>query len=170
MHTKMRVKSVSAIGILVAMEIILARFSIHTWNLKIGFSFVPIVVAAILYGPVAGGLVGAIGDIISALLFPVGAYFPGFTLTAYLTGAVFGLCLRRKADLFHVALSVLIVQGVISQVINTYWISFLYGSPFGPLFATRIYQTVAMAAEQTVCILLIDRKLMPVLKAESRLL
>lgn len=54
MHTKMNVRSVSVIGILVAMEIILARFSIHTWNIKIGFSFVPIVVAAILYGPIAG--------------------------------------------------------------------------------------------------------------------
>ena len=90
MHAKISAKSVSMIGIMVAMEVILARFSIHTWNLKIGFTFLPIAVAAILYGPVAGGFVGAIGDVVSAVLFPVGAYFPGFTLTAYLTGAVFG--------------------------------------------------------------------------------
>ena len=55
MQTKINTKSVSIIGILVAMEIILARFSVHTWNLKIGFSFVPIAVAAIFYGPACGG-------------------------------------------------------------------------------------------------------------------
>ena len=164
MHTKISVKSVSVIGILVAMEIILARFSIHTWNIKIGFSFVPIVVAAIFYGPIAGGLVGAIGDVISAVLFPVGAYFPGFTLTAFLTGAVFGWFFRKKVSLGNVILSVLIAQVLISQVMNTYWISFLYGSPFWPLFLTRIYQTAGMFVVQTAGIMLIEKKLMPVLR------
>lgn len=164
MHTKISVKSVSVIGILAAMEIILARFSIHTWNIKIGFSFVPIVVAAILYGFVAGGLVAAIGDVISAILFPVGAYFPGFTLTAFLTGVVFGLFLRKKVTVLNVICSVLVVQILISQFLNTYWISFLYGSPYWPLFATRIYQTIAMSVVQIVCILLMDKRLLPILK------
>ncbi len=161
MHTKMSVKSVSVVGLLVAMEIILARFSIHTWNIKIGFSFVPIVVAAIFYGPIA---VGSIGDVISAVLFPVGAYFPGFTLTAFLTGAVFGWFFRKKVSLGNVILSVLIAQVLISQVMNTYWISFLYGSPFWLLFLTRIYQTAGMFVVQTAGIMLIEKKLMPVLR------
>ena len=164
MHTKMSVKAVSAVGILVAMEVILARFSIHTWNLKIGFSFVPIVVAAIFYGPVAGGLVGAVGDVISAVLFPVGAYFPGFTLTAFLTGMVYGWFFRKKVTVLHTVLAVLVVQGLISQVMNTYWISFLYGSPFVPLFVTRVYQTAAMSVVQAAVILLLDRKLLPAVK------
>ena len=159
----MSVKAVSAVGILVAMEVILARFSIHTWNLKIGFSFVPIVVAAIFYGPIAGGLVGAIGDVVSAVLFPVGAYFPGFTLTAFLTGMVFGWFFQKKVTVWNTVLSVLVVQGVISQLMNTYWISFLYGSPFVPLFLTRLYQTAAMCIVQIAVILLMDRKLLPAL-------
>ena len=37
------------------MEIVLSRFlSLSAWNVKIGFSFVPIALAAILYGPMAG--------------------------------------------------------------------------------------------------------------------
>lgn len=164
MHTKMSVRAVSVIGLLVAAEIILARFSIHTWNIKIGFSFVPIVVAAIFYGPAAGGLVAAIGDVISFILFPVGAYFPGFTLTAFLTGIVFGWFFRKKVTVWNAVLAVLVVQGLISQCFNTYMISVLYGSPFLPLFATRIYQTAAMAVVQTAGILLIDKKLLPILR------
>lgn len=164
MQTKMSVRAVSVIGLLVAAEIILARFSIHTWNIKIGFSFVPIVVAAIFYGPAAGGLVAAIGDIMSFILFPVGAYFPGFTLTAFLTGVVFGWFFRKKVTVFNAFLAVLVVQALISQCVNTYMISFLYGSPYWPLFATRIYQTAAMAVVQMAGILLIDKKLMPILR------
>ena len=164
MHAKISAKSVSMIGIMVAMEVILARFSIHTWNLKIGFTFLPIAVAAILYGPVAGGFVGAIGDVVSAVLFPVGAYFPGFTLTAYLTGAVFAFFLKKKAAIPNIILSVLVVQVLISQLLNTYWISFLYGSPYWALFATRIYQTAAMTVVQIVSLILVVKKLVPVLK------
>lgn len=164
MHTKMSVKSVSAIGILVAMEVILARFSIHTWNLKLGFSFVPIVVAAIFYGSITAGLVAAIGDIVSAILFPVGAYFPGFTLTAFLTGAVFGWMFRKKVTVWNVILSVIVVQWLISQCLNTYWISFLYGSPYWPLFMTRVYQTAVMSAVQVAGIWMIAKKLVPILK------
>lgn len=164
MNTKISARSVSMIGILAAMEIILSRFSVHTWNIKIGFSFVPIVVAAIIYGPVAGGLVGAVGDVVCAILFPVGAYFPGFTLTAFLTGAVFGFCLRKKVNVLNAAFAVLIAQGLISQCMNTYWISFLYGSPYAPLFVTRIYQTAAMAVIQFAGILLIDKKVLPLIR------
>ena len=119
MHTKMSVKSISIIGILVAMEIILARFSIHTWNLKIGFSFIPVVVAAIFYGPVTAGLVGAIGDIMGYILFPVGAYFPGFTLTAFVTGMIFGFFLRKSQSVLNVVLAVLCVQIFVSQFMTT---------------------------------------------------
>lgn len=166
MHTKMSVKSISIIGILVAMEIILARFSIHTWNLKIGFSFIPVVVAAIFYGPVTAGLVGAIGDIMGYILFPVGAYFPGFTLTAFVTGMIFGFFLRKSQSVLNVVLAVLCVQIFVSQFMTTYWISFLYGSPYWALFATRIYQTAAMIAIEIISTLLIVKKVVPVLTRE----
>ena len=166
MHTKMSVKSISIIGILVAMEIILARFSIHTWNLKIGFSFIPVVVAAIFYGPVTAGLVGAIGDIMGYILFPVGAYFPGFTLTAFVTGMIFGFFLRKSQSVLNVVLAVLCVQIFVSQFMTTYWISFLYGSPYWALFATRIYQTAAMIAAEIISTLLIVKKVVPVLTRE----
>lgn len=164
MYTKVNARCVSVIGVLVALEIILSRFTIHTWNLKIGFSFVPVVVAAVFYGPVAAGLVGAIGDVLSAVLFPVGAFFPGFTFSAFLTGIVFGILLRKKQNLPNVLLSVAIVQLCISQGMNTFFISVLYGSPFRALFVTRMYQTLVMSVIQVVSIVLISKKLIPVLR------
>ena len=42
-------------------------------------------IAGALYGPVASLLVGALGDIISIMLVPTGAFFPGFTISGALT-------------------------------------------------------------------------------------
>ena len=63
--------------------------------MKIGFAFVAVFVGAYLYGPVAGAVVGGLGDFLGAILFPIGAYFPGFTLNCALTGVVMGLLLYK---------------------------------------------------------------------------
>lgn len=129
------------IGFCVAMEVILARFlSLHTWNLKIGFSFLPVVAAAYWGGPMAGGLTGALGDLIGALLFPVGAYFPGFTLSAFLDGAVYGAVFRKGIGKKQILLAVLIVQLGISLLLNTFWLTVLFRVSWESLVALRLFQ------------------------------
>lgn len=132
---------ITMIGFCVAMEVILARFlSLHTWNLKIGFSFLPVVAAAYWGGPVAGGLTGALGDLIGALLFPVGAYFPGFTLSAFLDGAVYGAVFRRGIGKKQILLAVLVVQLGISLLLNTFWLTVLFQVSWESLVALRLFQ------------------------------
>lgn len=165
MQTKISTRTISVIGILIAVEVILSRFlSIHTWNLKIGFSFIPVVVAAILYGPFVAGLVGALSDVIGYFIFPVGTFFPGFTLTACLTGIIFALFLHKSHSLIRIIGSVLVTQIFVSLLINTLWISILYGSPYGPLFITRIYQVLAMTIVEIVVIYFLTKKVTPILK------
>ncbi len=131
----------TTLGLCVAMEVILARFlSLHTWNLKIGFSFLPVVAAAYWGGPLAGGLTGLLGDLIGALLFPVGTYFPGFTLTAFLDGAVYGLFFRKRTGLKEILGAVVTVQLGLSLVLNTFWLSLLYQVPWRTLLWLRLFQ------------------------------
>ena len=149
--SKINAKMLVTTAMLVAVEIILNRFlSINAWNIKIGFSFVPIVIAAILYGPVTAGVVGALGDFIGALLFPIGAYFPGFTATAFLMGVVFGLFLHKEQNLKRTVPAVLINQFILGLFVNSFWISILYGSPYGPLLATRVVQAALLTVVQIV--------------------
>ncbi|WP_337617567.1 folate family ECF transporter S component [Acidaminococcus timonensis] len=132
---------ITMIGFCVAMEVILARFlSLHTWNLKIGFSFLPVVAAACWGGPLAGGLTGALGDLIGALLFPVGAYFPGFTLSAFLDGAVYGVIFQKGTGRKQILLAVLIVQLGISLLLNTFWLTVLFQVSWKDLMALRLFQ------------------------------
>jgi len=159
-------KDLVIMAVLIAVEIVLSRFlSISAWNTKIGFAFVPVVIAAVLLGPVYAGIVGAIADLLGAVLFPIGAYFPGFTLTAFLTGLVYGLFLHREQTVPRVIGAVAINQGILSLFLNTFWISVLYGSPFKPLLITRLPQTGILTVVQIVVIIVIA-KVIPRIKKE----
>ena len=124
------------------------------------FSFV---IAALLLGPLWAGITAALADFLGAMLFPVGPYFPGFTLTAFLMGACYGLFLHRKQSLVRVLGAVAVHQFVLSLLLNTLWISLLYDSPFGPLLVSRLPQCALLTAVQVVVIQALVR-LLPQLK------
>lgn len=88
-------------ALLVAISIILARFAsimipIAGFNaLRISFALVPIMLSGIMFGPFVGALTGALADVIGSLLFPMGAFHPGLTLTSALNGAIAGLMFKN---------------------------------------------------------------------------
>ena len=153
-------KRLALVGVLTAMEIVLSRFlSINAWNLKIGFGYVPLVAAAILLGPLYAGIVGALSDFLGAILFPIGPYFPGFTLTQFLMGLAYGLFLYRKESFPRTVGAVVLCQFVLGLFLNTLWISVLYGSPYVPLLSTRVVQSAVLTAVELLTIPLIIRGL-----------
>jgi ECF transporter S component (folate family) len=94
-----RTKTLVFVSLLIAMEVIFTRFlSVQTPILRIGFGFIPVAFAGIMFGPIIAGLTGAVADIIGVLLFPAGSFFPGFTLSAFLGGAAYGVFLHKKPD------------------------------------------------------------------------
>lgn len=163
------VKEMVLISALVAMEIVLSRFlSFNVWNMKIGLAFAPIVVAAILLGPWKAAITAGIADLVGALLFPSGTFFPGFTLTAALIGLVYGIFLYKKQTLPRILMAVGINQLIFSLLLNSLWISILYGAPYVPLLVTRLSQVAILVPVQIIIISLLARTL-PILQRRLKL-
>ncbi len=141
MRRNERLKNLTLCAVLIAVQVVLSRFcSINAWNTKIGFGFVPIVIAAALLGPRGGALVGAMSDFLGAVLFPIGPYFPGFTISLGITGVAFGMATHKKATLWKIIAASLFDQLVLSLLLNSYWISVLFGSPYWGVLSSRIFQ------------------------------
>ncbi len=141
------------LGVLIAADIILSRFlSFNAWNLKIGFSFLPVALGGILFGPLGGAIVGAVGDFLGAILFPIGAYFPGFTATAFVSGLVYGWMLYRERSWTRTIIAAGIHQLVLGLLVNTAWISVLYGSAYFPTLVSRLPQCGALLVIEVVVI------------------
>ncbi len=113
-----------------ALSMVLDRFcSIQTEGWKIGFAFIPIVITATLCGPVYAAAAGAIADFVGAILIPKGIYHPGFTIIGALMGMVYGLFLcGKKLHWWQIVLPTLINNLIFGLLINTIWVSMLYGS------------------------------------------
>lgn len=146
-------------GLMIALEIVLSKLvSINISFLRIGFGFLPIVILAILYGPVWAGIGYAIGDLIGAFVFPTGAFFPGFTATALLTGLIYGWVLyRREISVWRALTASVLVCVICNLLLNTFWLTFIIGKGFNVLLASRAIKELVAIPVMTLLILVMDR-------------
>lgn len=157
---KLSTKDFVLISLLIGLNIVLSRFlSINAWNIKIGFTFVTIYVASYMYGPIIGGLVGGFGDLIGALLFPIGPYFPGFSFTAVLVGILFGVLLKKSDNLPRIIITCLLSEFILSLFLNTFWIHVLYNANYLALLATRVVQSAVMTFVEIITIKMLVKAL-----------
>ena len=154
------------LALLIAMNVILTRFfGIQTPISQIYFSFVPVVLAALLYGPLPAALVGAVGDVLGAVLFPAGAYFPGFTLTSALGGLIYGLFLYKKpAALWRSVSAVLIITVFLNMGLNTLWLWITMGNGVWGLFLSRLPKYFVVAPVQILVTRLLSGRLAAVFR------
>ena len=155
------VKKLAEISLLIALEVILTRFcSINTAILRIGFGFLPIAIIAMMYGPISAGMAYAVGDILGMMIFPSGSFFPGFTLTAFLTGVAYGLVLYKKPKTWwRIILAVCIVCLGINLCLDTVWLHILMGQGYLALLPTRILKVAVMIPIQTILIGIVWKKI-----------
>ena len=83
-------------GLVCAMAIVLEGLPIYLLgpSLKIYFSFLVVGLGCMCYGPCVGMMAGAIIDSVGFLLSSYGEpYFPGYLVTAVLSGLIYGVLL-----------------------------------------------------------------------------
>lgn len=158
-----KLKKLILAGLLIATTIVLNRFlSIKTPILVISFSYIPIMLSAIMLGPWYTMLIAGFADLIGALLFPFGAYFVGYTISAVISGLIYGLFLYRKKEfsnksfILRLILSTLIVLIVCNCLLNTIWIYITTKEALFAILPTRLLKQLIMLPIQVVSIYFID--------------
>ena len=91
-------KNISVLAMLLGIMLICKAFSLPTGfgNLGISLTYIFFAVGAMLYGPVAGLVLGILSDTLGYILYQSSmTFFIGYTLQAALTGFIYGLLLYR---------------------------------------------------------------------------
>ncbi len=147
---KTHTRTLALMGLLIAVQLVLTRFLVYqTPSLRIGFGFLPQAIGSMLFGPVLGAVQGVAEDLLGMLVAPRGVYFPGFTLSALLTGAIYGLYLYKRPKTFlRIALAVLTVSVVVDLGLNTVWLSILLKQAALVLLPGRLLKTAIMVPVQ----------------------
>ena len=154
-NVKKTTVTLTVLAVLTALQVVISMFcTIKTQAINITLTFIPVVIAAKLYGASGAGLVAGLGDIIGWIIHPLGALFPPITLTTILCGMIFGFFLERKTKLIFIIIPVLITQLVFSTFVTPLWLSILYPSKYSYslLLVTRIPQIAVMIAVELIMI------------------
>ncbi len=147
-------------AILIAMNVVLERLLLRyqVWNTDISFGFVVVCFAAAFLGAPYAVAVAGFGDLIGSLLFPFGAYSPGFTATNCIYALIIAEFIYKKATPLNCILGVITTKIVCSLLLNTLWISILYRGGIDAFFivlVTRILQAVLMSIIEISTLLLL---------------
>ena len=112
------IRTITTTGILLAMAVAIRSLAIHiTPDLRIIFTFVPLCVIAMLYGPVICGMSALALDIIGYVIDNRGArgYSPQLALVIVLMGVIYGCFLYREKISF---LMIILARGIVVLVCN----------------------------------------------------
>ena len=139
-------------AMLIAVGIVLGQFSIQiTDTTKVGISFIATQLTATLFGPVVGGLMGGVADVLKFIIKPTGAFFIGWTINAMVGPIIYGMMLyKKKLTLARILISKAIVAVVVNMGLGCLWSSLLYGKAFWVLVGSKAIQQVIQVPVQSI--------------------
>ncbi|MFB9768496.1 folate family ECF transporter S component [Lactiplantibacillus modestisalitolerans] len=143
MYTAPTLKKITLLGILTAMQIVLGSLlSIQFLTTKIAFAFIIVAITARLFSPLVTAGSTGLAYFLGMVLFPKFTFFPGFILTAFLTGLTFGIAFYHQTSLGRILIANFIVVFIWNFVLNSLWLHIMYLTPWGALLTTRFIQEV----------------------------
>ncbi|MDR3050090.1 MAG: folate family ECF transporter S component [Oscillospiraceae bacterium] len=150
-----RTRILAVAGLLAALQIAVDTQALYLFGgtLSIKFGFLLVATSGMLFGPVPAGLQAALADVLTALLFPKGAYFPGYTLTALLSGFVYGCWFYGHTVTWKRALPAKAAINLCLNIgLNTLWISATQGHAVLAILPARAVKNLVLLPIETALI------------------
>ena len=123
-------KRIAYLGIMTALAVITNIFSVtvNSGANSISFNYVICSLAGVFFGPLSGGIVGLLGDLIGCLIAPKGPFNPFVMLSSALIGVLSGLAfmLPKVNAYFKIIIAYLFIFVVCTLGLNTFGLWFYY--------------------------------------------
>ena len=148
-------------ALLIALGIILGQWSVQvTETMKIGISFIATQMTATLFGPVVGGIMGGVADVLKFIIKPTGPFLIGYTISAILGPVIYGVMLYKKPiTLWRILLSKTVVAIFINLLLGTYWSYLYFGAAFWASLPAKLIQQVIQVPVQSIIFYLVMKTL-----------
>ncbi len=156
------VKMLVLSALFVALSIVLGKYLAFNLgdSIRISFENLPVLMSGIFFGPVIGGAVGLIADVVGSLMVGY-SINPFITVGAVCVGVVAGIVaniIKTKNVPFKVYPSVLIAHAVGSMIVKSVGLYIFYSTPI-PILLTRIPLYICIGCvEATLITLFLSNK------------
>ena len=156
------VRTLAVCAMMLALRVVLGIFTNFTLAImpfvKIGFSFIPVVIVAYLYGPVCAGIVSGAGDVLSIILANPTAFSMNPALTACYVweGILYGVILYQSdMSLKRIITAKAVVLLLCTLPLNTVVLSLMMNIPYPTLLLYRAAVLIPFAVIEVLIIRLI---------------
>ena len=151
-HLRSNLRLLAVSAFLAALSIICGKYLALSLGNVLRFSFenLPILLAGMMFGPVAGALVGAVADVIGCIMvaYPIN---PLVTLGAACIGLLGGLLFhvtKKLPLLWKTCITVILTHLVASVIIKTFGLAAYYDMPFHILMLWRLLNYVIVGVAE----------------------
>ena len=154
------VKNLTAMAMLIALQIVLSRFLGFqvSEGLRISFESIPIILGGIWLGPVAGAVIGLVSDFLGTVISGYGVYFLPLAVTPVLNGVlpslIFKYVWKDNVNIPKCVVTILVTEIISSLLLGTYALTWYYRifvpnktATFSLLFTTRLTKLLTIAAD-----------------------
>ncbi|MBP5841255.1 folate family ECF transporter S component [Lactiplantibacillus plantarum] len=165
---KLDIHQISEISVLIAINIILGKFSIGPAFASVNFGFIALVIAGYLYGTRLTMLAAGLANLLAFTIMGSGSFSVLFLLPALLAGGTYGLL--KKPTLIRIFMVNIIVVVGISFFLNTGLIVYVNHLNYGSLLATRVFKMmVSLIVQITLTYMLLRHSAIKNLKHKLHL-
>ena len=166
----LKTKDLVLMALLVVLEVIATGvLKINITFVRITFTFVPMAIAGVLFGVRKGALIAALADLISFVLFPQGNYFLGYTISAAITGGLYGLLKGKSGKTLFIWIVMIstFIAIVINVFLNTIWLQMLLGKSWMTLIEIRLIKNSVILPIEIVITSVVLGGLKPLLERNA---
>jgi ECF transporter S component (folate family) len=156
--SKTALQRLTVSAMLLAVSVVFGFFKIPiTQTSEIRLQFLPVALEGMLFGPLYGGILGGLSDILCYLVRPTGAFFPGFTISAILQGIIYGGVLKKSQSIPRIVAAQAADCILVSLILNPIWLMMLYGNGFIPIFIGRLPKVLIMFPVNIALLVVVTR-------------
>jgi ECF transporter S component (folate family) len=149
---KISTRQITMCGIFISLYLITYYFNLPiTQMIQIRFGFLVLAIAGFVGGPVMAMTIAIVGDILSVMITGQwGSFLPGLTLSYAFMGMCFGLIFHKSQITVFRVICAGLVEFLVSLFLNTFWLSFLYKTPYFVMLMARLPKNCIMLVINTV--------------------
>ncbi len=163
------VRVLAFIAVMIALKIVIGFIRIPVGeNLRISLTYIIVAIEGMVVGPVAGMTSAFITDNLSFILFPDGAYFPGYTLTAMLGSFFYSIFLyQKKITWTRISIAKICNNYLVNVLLGSLWSSMLYGKAYLVYATTSLIKNTILLPIEIILLMVAIRFILPILKSKN---
>ena len=127
-------------------------------------TYLAVALCMILCGPLVGVSAGIISDILCFIIKPLGAFFPGYTLSCMLGYVIFGLVLYRKhITVLRICIAKLVINVFVNVGLGCLWSSMMSGKAYLFYLVESVIKNLVLYPVEVILLCVLVRLLLPVM-------